>query len=141
MAIDVLRGRNALVRDRFQAATVAGAPMCLSVIAWHELMFGAQRSAFPDQAEQRLRTWCARLAIESLEPADVEATAQVRARLPRGRGIGAYDLLIAGQALARGWTVVTANVREFSRVEGLNVIDWSKSASPAGVRSEHGRTG
>jgi len=37
--------------------------------------------------------------------------------------------LIAGQALARNWTVVTANTREFNRVEGLNVIDWTVPAA------------
>ena len=56
-------------------------------------------------------------------------SATVRANLRRrGLNIGAYDLLIAGQALARGWTVVTANTREFARIEGLNVIDWTAPA-------------
>ena len=41
-----------------------------------------------------------------------------------GGGIGPYDVLIAGQALARGLTLVTHNVREFGRVEGLRVEDW-----------------
>jgi tRNA(fMet)-specific endonuclease VapC len=40
--------------------------------------------------------------------------------------IGPYDTLIAGQALARGYTLVTANYREFSRVEGLLWEDWSQ---------------
>ena len=44
--------------------------------------------------------------------------------------IGFYDVLIAGQALARGWTVVTANVREFSKASGLKVIDWTATANP-----------
>jgi predicted nucleic acid-binding protein len=39
--------------------------------------------------------------------------------------IGAYDLLIAGQALRRGLTVVTANTAEFGRVTGLSWQDWS----------------
>ncbi|WP_293474238.1 hypothetical protein [Phenylobacterium sp.] len=38
---------------------------------------------------------------------------------------GAYDVLIAGQALARGWTVVTAKVRDLWEVEGLKIQDWS----------------
>jgi tRNA(fMet)-specific endonuclease VapC len=44
----------------------------------------------------------------------------------RGTPIGPYDLLIAGQALQRGLTVVTANTSEFSRVSGLGWVDWTR---------------
>jgi tRNA(fMet)-specific endonuclease VapC len=44
-----------------------------------------------------------------------------------GRPIGAYDLLIAGQAFRHRITLVTANVREFSRVKGLSWEDWGRS--------------
>jgi tRNA(fMet)-specific endonuclease VapC len=54
-----------------------------------------------------------------------QATARVRANLKqRGRLIGAYDVLIAGTALAHELIVVTSNVREFNRVEGLKIEDW-----------------
>jgi len=43
----------------------------------------------------------------------------------RGRPIGDIDTLIAGQALARGWTAVTRNVRHFGRVEDLPLVDWT----------------
>jgi tRNA(fMet)-specific endonuclease VapC len=57
--------------------------------------------------------------------ADAQAAAGIRAALKtRGRPIGAYDLLIAGTALARGLVVVTSNVGEFGRVSGLLVEDW-----------------
>ncbi len=52
-------------------------------------------------------------------------TAALRALLKtRGAPIGAYDALIAGTALAQGLIVVTSNVREFERIEGLVVEDW-----------------
>ena len=44
----------------------------------------------------------------------------------KGTPIGPYDLLIAGQALRHGATLVTANNREFKRVAGLKVEDWAK---------------
>jgi len=44
-----------------------------------------------------------------------------------GTPIGPYNLLIAGQALARGLTVVTANVGEFGRGPGLEAVDWTAS--------------
>lgn len=57
---------------------------------------------------------------------DARAAAAIRADLKRkGTPIGPYDLLIAGQAMARGLAVVTANVREFERVDGLKVEDWT----------------
>ena len=43
-----------------------------------------------------------------------------------GKPIGAYDVLIAGQALARKLTLVTANAKEFGRVKGLVWEDWGK---------------
>ncbi len=56
---------------------------------------------------------------------DARASAAVRAALERkGRPIGAYDILIAGTALAHGMTLVTSNVREFGRVSGLQVENW-----------------
>ncbi len=56
---------------------------------------------------------------------DARASASVRAALEKkGKPIGAYDVLIAGAALARGFTLVTANRREFERVSGLQVENW-----------------
>jgi tRNA(fMet)-specific endonuclease VapC len=50
----------------------------------------------------------------------------VRAELERlGTPIGAYDTMIAGQAIRRGITLVTANTREFARVDGLMWDDWA----------------
>jgi tRNA(fMet)-specific endonuclease VapC len=43
----------------------------------------------------------------------------------RGERIGAYDVLIAGIALAQGHVLATHNVREFGRVEGLQIDDWA----------------
>ena len=54
-----------------------------------------------------------------------EATANARASLKRrGRPLRAYDVLIAGTALAYELALVTSNVREFKQVEGLRVEDW-----------------
>ena len=58
---------------------------------------------------------------------DAEVAGKIRAVLERtGKPIGAYDLLLAAQALVRNYTLVTANVREFSRIEGLVWEDWAK---------------
>jgi len=68
--------------------------------------------------------------VADLTRGDAEAAGRLRADLSsRGQMIGAYDLLIAGQGLARGWTVVTANTREFARATRLTLEDWT--APPA----------
>jgi len=59
------------------------------------------------------------------DEADAAAAAAIRAALRiQGQSIGAYDVLIAGTGLARGLVVVTSNVGEFKRVNGLQVEDW-----------------
>ncbi len=71
------------------------------------------------------------LPVLDLTADDVETTGKVAGDLRAcGRSIGDIDTLIAGQALARGWTVVTRNVRHFGRVEGLLLIDWSVGPDP-----------
>jgi tRNA(fMet)-specific endonuclease VapC len=68
------------------------------------------------------------VTIVPYNAADAHATATLRAALQKkGRPIGAYDVLIAGCALARGLILVTSNEREFGRVGGLQVQNWRKS--------------
>ena len=59
--------------------------------------------------------------------ADAKVAGEIRAELERaGRPIGAYDVLLAAQAMRHQLTLITANVSEFSRVKGLLWEDWSK---------------
>jgi tRNA(fMet)-specific endonuclease VapC len=54
--------------------------------------------------------------------------AEIRAALERqGEVIGAYDLLIAGHARSRGLALITGNLKEFRRVDGLRCEDWLES--------------
>ncbi|HEX8127285.1 MAG TPA: type II toxin-antitoxin system VapC family toxin [Allosphingosinicella sp.] len=98
--------------------------VALSAVVLHELYFGAFRSdARRDQLDR-----IERLSMEmlSFDRDDARAAGLIRADLKRkGTPIGPYDLLIAGQARARGLTVVTRNVGEFQRVEGLAVEAWA----------------
>jgi tRNA(fMet)-specific endonuclease VapC len=72
-----------------------------------------------------LQAFFSAIATLPFDEADAQAAAAIRAALKtRGRPIGAYDVLIAGTALARGLVVVTSNVVEFERINGLQVEDW-----------------
>jgi len=72
-----------------------------------------------------LQAFFSTISTLPFEVADALAAAAIRAALKtKGQPIGAYDVLIAGTALARGLVVVTSNVGEFQRIGGLQVDDW-----------------
>jgi tRNA(fMet)-specific endonuclease VapC len=91
----------------------------------HELYYGAYKSERQEHGVGLVDA----LLFEVLEfdSEDGRHAGEIRAALARqGRPIGPYDVLIAGQARARDLTLVTANVGEFRRVEGLRVENWSQ---------------
>ena len=123
-----LRGRaeDAKIRVRLEASLTS----CrLSAIALMELEYGAAKR--PEMAVFRERV--ARLKtvfprVEAFDDAAAHHAGFVRAFLanlkPNAQPIGAYDVLLAGHALALRAVFVTNNAREFSRVPGLSVEDW-----------------
>ena len=96
----------------------------LSAIVAYELYYGACKSRRMDCNIELLD----RLAFEvvAFDASDARAAGAIRSELEaEGRPIGPYDLLIAGQARARGLTLVTADSDEFQRVKDLDCEDWS----------------
>lgn len=92
-------------------------------VVMYELYWGAYKSA--KVAENLARVEALRFEVLDLSAADAKAAGLIRADLYRkGTPIGAYDLLIAGQAVSRSLTLITNNVREFRRVENLIYEDW-----------------
>jgi tRNA(fMet)-specific endonuclease VapC len=128
--IDALRLRDPVV-SRWQAAVGQASPLVLSSLVLHELEAGMELSARPALHRTRLHALLAFAEVVEFDAEDAEIAGRVRARLQRsGRPIGPVDTLIAGHALARGWTVVTRNIRHFGRVEGLPLIDWAVGDAP-----------
>jgi tRNA(fMet)-specific endonuclease VapC len=131
VVIALLNNRPALVRERFEAArfeTTRSAPMCMSMVVYHELMYGAAASERRQDNEQKLALFIASsgLVILPFEEPDAREAADIRAYLRKtAMLIGPYDVLIAAQARRAGATLVTANGREFNRVRGLVVVDWA----------------
>jgi tRNA(fMet)-specific endonuclease VapC len=97
----------------------------LSSISIHELYYGAFKS---ERKEHGVGVVDALLLdVLEFDREDGRHAGEIRATLAKqGRPIGPYDVLIAGQARARDLTLVTANVGEFRRVEGLRVENWSQ---------------
>ena len=105
-------------------ARVGEGAVCTSVIVAAELRYGAARRG-SERLTAQLETILAALPVLSLEPPADEAYGRIRAGLESaGQPIGANDLLIAAHAISGGLTLVTDNVREFERVEGLAVENW-----------------
>jgi len=95
----------------------------IPAIAAHELFYGAYRSA--RRAQNLALLDGLPLAVLEFDKEDARQAGEIRAALAAtGTPIGPYDVLIAGQALARGLVLVTHNVGEFARVSGLQVEDW-----------------
>lgn len=116
--------RNPQGRIAARVAEVGEAAICTSIIVAAELRYGAVKKGSERLTTQLERVLGVLAILPWEEPADA-IYGQVRARLEGlGLPIGGNDLLIAAQALALGRTLVTDNVREFSRVEGLAVVNW-----------------
>ncbi len=126
--VELIRNRNQNVRRNFQQA-LREQQLVGSLIVLQELYFGAERHHDPESERKAIQRTLADVEIVPFDEGDMITAARLRAQVARvGRPIGPYDLLIAGQALARGWTVVIGNTTEFDRIDGLNVIDWTAPA-------------
>lgn len=90
-----------------------------------ELLHGAAKSAKPIENRHEVERFAARLAVLLFDEAAAVHAAEIRATLERrGPAHGGYDHLIAGHARSRGLVVVTDDLGEFSRVDGLRSEDW-----------------
>ena len=101
----------------------------LSVVTLAELEYGVSRSQAPDRAARALESFLCPFEVVSFSALAAVVYGRVRERLESsGLPIGPLDTLIAAHALARDATLVTNNVREFERVPGLVVEDWTMDA-------------
>jgi tRNA(fMet)-specific endonuclease VapC len=99
--------------------------LCISTIVLSELLFGARKSARPEHHRHEVDRFAARLEVLSFNADAADHASDIRRDLEsRGQMIGGYDLLIAGHARSRGLIVVTGNLGEFNRVDGLRCEDW-----------------
>jgi tRNA(fMet)-specific endonuclease VapC len=122
LCIRVIRDRPVGLRPRFNLEADA---LCISTITLKELMFGAAKSNRPAERQAEVDLFAARLQVLPFDERAAAHAADIRADLERrGQPIGAYDVLIAGHARSQGLTVVTGNLREFTRVEALRCEDW-----------------
>jgi tRNA(fMet)-specific endonuclease VapC len=97
----------------------------ISVVTYFELQYGIEKSKIRVKSENGLQNFIKNLNIIVLDGEASARAASVRAHLEmKGTPIGAYDLLIAGTALAWNMVLVTNNTNEFERVPGLVLENW-----------------
>jgi tRNA(fMet)-specific endonuclease VapC len=122
LCIRVLRDRPQNLRERFNREADG---LCVSTIVLTELLHGAQKSARPAHNRREVENFAARLEVLAFDSDAAGHAADIKAALERrGQMIGGYDVLIAGHARSRGLVVVTGNLGEFARVDGLRTEDW-----------------
>ncbi len=119
----IRRQRPPAVLARFQRLKPGEA--VLSVITYGELVYGAEKSQFREQAMMRLAELAGLMPVMDLPSQASQFYGAIRAALEaNGETIGNNDLWIAAHAKAAGLTLVTNNEREFRRVEGLKMQNW-----------------
>ena len=120
--IDVLRQRPGMTQRLRQLAPTDCA---ISMVTVYELFCGLAKAKDPQKEREKVQQFVAAVMELPLDRAAAEHAASIRAELERqGSVIGPYNLLIAGQAIADGLTLVTKNVREFQRIDGLKLESW-----------------
>ena len=97
--------------------------IAISAVVSHELFYGAFKSRRRIQNVAVIDAL--RFVVLEFDKEDARQAGEIRALLAsEGTPIGPYDVLIAGQAVARDMILVTQNTREFERVPGLRYEDW-----------------
>ena len=127
IVISIVNGRSSSLRHRLGEQMRGGTAVALPVVALFEMRYGFAKSDRRSHSEHLLERFLG-LGIDILpfEAEDAAHAGEIRAELESvGTPIGPFDYLIAAQARRRGATLVTANAREFARVPGLLVADWT----------------
>ena len=125
--IALIKGEPASVRQRFEREIDSGTSILVSSVIAFELWYGVAKSARREINQALVQKFLAgRVGLLALDFEHARFAGEIRAMLEAsGKPIGAYDVLIAGQALCHDFIVVTANVKEFSRIKGLRWEDWA----------------
>lgn len=122
----VMREQAGSLLSTLHAKSLEGHDICISVITYQELRFGAERAGSV-KYHKRIDSFCKRIdfiADWRTEQADTFARIQT-SLFAKGRPIGFTDTMIASHALTLDATLVTNNVRHFSQVEGLRHESWN----------------
>ena len=101
--------------------------ICISSVTYAELVHGVEKSKAIEKNRVALALLLANIEIMNFDSLAAESYGEIRADLEKeGTPIGPLDMMIAGHAKALGYTVVTNNTKEFERVKGLKLENWTE---------------
>ena len=99
--------------------------VCISSVTYAELVHGVEKSAAVEKNRLALSMLLANMEILDFDVDAADCYGKIRAALEKkGTPIGPLDMMIAAHAQSLGYTVVTNNVKEFSRVSALQIENW-----------------
>ena len=102
--------------------------ICISSVTYAELIHGVEKSKAVEKNRTTLTLLLADIEILPFDTGAAEGYGEIRAELERkGIPIGPLDMMIAGHAKSLGYTVVTNNIKEFERIDGLRLENWVDS--------------
>jgi len=124
ICIYIIKKKPETVLKKVQS--LATSDLCVSSITVAELKYGVEKSQQVARNQQALEMFLLPLVIMPFDKDAAISYGKIRAKLEaKGQPIGSLDTLIAAHALSLGYTVVTNNTREFDRVPGLQVENWT----------------
>ncbi len=127
IVIYIIKRRPLEVLDHFN---LHAGQLCISAITLSELIHGAEKSAKPEHNMRQVECFISRLEVLEYGLKAAGHYGDIRASLEKkGTPIGVNDLHIAGHARCEGLTLVTNNLKEFERVEGLRLENWVSDLS------------
>jgi tRNA(fMet)-specific endonuclease VapC len=131
ICIYVIKRRPESLLDRFNENA---SHLAISAITLAELLHGTENSSQPQRTLSVVEDFCSRLDVLDYGAKAAQHYGRIRAALERrGTPIGVNDLHIAAHARSEGLTLVSNNLREFERVEGLLYENW------VGIHHEHSK--
>ena len=123
VCIRFLNGRSENIQTQLGSIDPSEIVLCSIVKA--ELFYGVMKSAYPTKNLAKLQYFVSRFTSLPFDDDAAESYGHIRAQLERaGTPIGPNDLQIAAIAVANNLTLITHNIREFSRVSNLLIEDW-----------------
>lgn len=122
----IMREHSVSVIEHLEAAVKLRFRIVISAITYAEMRYGAASPKAPKKITDMVTSFISRLdAILPWDAAAIDRSVEIRKKLAScGTPIGENDAAIAGHALSSGCILVTHNTREFSRVNGLAIVDW-----------------
>ena len=124
ICIYAMNGRHPHLNERL--FSVPPDQICVSAVTVGELEYGAAKRRWGERTRELMRAFLANFTVLPFTEEDGILFGRFRAELAAaGTPVGAYDVMIAAQGVSRGLTVVTHNTKEFARIPGIRLEDWT----------------